>query len=348
MQEGNHVTDFGYIAKLQDATGKVIAAAPMSIDAVTRGYACSSAGNSACFMLNITLSFEAKDIPDGTADGKLSLCHAKDLSAKPEDAVCESLGDGSAFDPLRVWQYLDLAVTYAVKDRKIEVTKYAGMPGDPNGENILLLYHPAFAFAAPGACEINLTSPLVLDLSGDGKIALTSPYAKDVAVNFDWRGNGKPERTGWVAGGDGFLVLDGVASDLNGKDLFGEFTRRLDGKAVTGKSFPNGFEALAQLDANADGKIDAKDPGFSRLKVWIDRNQNGKAELGEMTALADVGIVELSLERHEVVGAARRDGSGNEIWFTGSFKTKDGASHLIADVWFKSRHGAEVAAGGRP
>lgn len=343
--EGYHVTDFGYVAQLHNAAGQLIAAAPMSIDAVTRGHACDTRGDAACFMMNIALTFAADSLNDGAADGKLSLCMASDLTAKPEGATCRSMPHTSG-NANRRWEYIDLPVSYNIKDRQIEITKYDGMPGDPKGENILLLFHPAFAFAAPGACEVDLRSPLVLDLSGNGKLDLISAKAQGEtgSITFDWNGNGKRVSTGWVAGGDGFLVIDAAKPDLNGRELFGEFTKRLDGKQKSSKNFANGFDALAQLDANGDGRIDAGDPGFSRLKVWIDRNQNGRAESDELQTLSVAGIAKLSLAKASVDEGSRRDPSGNEIWLRGSYTTKDGKDHLIADVWFKSRSGVDVSA----
>ena len=38
---------------------------------------------------------------------------------------------------------------------------------------------------------------------------------------------------------------------------------------------PNGFPALAVLDTNGDGIVDAADPLFNELKVWIDADGDG-------------------------------------------------------------------------
>ena len=37
----------------------------------------------------------------------------------------------------------------------------------------------------------------------------------------------------------------------------------------------NGYQALADLDTNHDGVINAQDPGFSQLMIWQDVNGDG-------------------------------------------------------------------------
>ena len=67
------------------------------------------------------------------------------------------------------------------------------------------------------------TSPLVLDINGDGAINLVS--LDNSTVNFDFWSDGFAERAGWVAPGDGFLVRDvdndGNATKDFGSNLFG-------------------------------------------------------------------------------------------------------------------------------
>jgi hypothetical protein len=94
--------------------------------------------------------------------------------------------------------------------------------------------------------------PLVLDLDGDG---IETTNVNTAANYFDHDGDGFVERTGWVDSDDGFLVMDrngdGMIND--DKELFGDHTILKDGTRAT-----NGFQALAELDSNKDGKIDSK------------------------------------------------------------------------------------------
>jgi hypothetical protein len=95
-----------------------------------------------------------------------------------------------------------------------------------------------FQYAAP------FTTPLVLDLDGDG-IELTS--VNGATAFFDVGVDGFAEATGCVAADDGLLVLDvnGNGRIDNGSELFGDQT-----------GHAHGFLALAQHDDNGDGVVD--------------------------------------------------------------------------------------------
>jgi len=111
-------------------------------------------------------------------------------------------------------------------------------------------------------------SPLVFDLDDDGIETTIVGYG----TYFDHDGNGFAERTGWVGPDDGFLVMDRNGNGYidNGTELFGNHTILSNGKKAA-----NGFQALAELDDNKDGKIDASDAAYSQLKVWQDLDSDG-------------------------------------------------------------------------
>jgi hypothetical protein len=96
------------------------------------------------------------------------------------------------------------------------------------------------------------------DLCGDNTplvIAFDSePITFTAGVPFD----APTPTTPWLAldrNGNG--RIDGAA------ELFGSDTVLADGTHA-----PNGFIALAELDANGDGLIDASDPAFASLQLW--------------------------------------------------------------------------------
>lgn len=130
--------------------------------------------------------------------------------------------------------------------------------------------------------------PIILDLDGDGleTVGLASN------VYFDHDGDGVQTKTGWAGRDDALLVWDRNANGTidTGAELFGDFTVLPNGTLA-----PNGFAALAALDANGDGILDASDPAFAELKLWRDIDQNGATGTGELISLADAGIVSLDL-----------------------------------------------------
>ena len=79
---------------------------------------------------------------------------------------------------------------------------------------------------------------------------------------------------------------------------------------------PNGFAALASLDSNNDGIIDANDAAFADLKLWRDTNQDGTTNSGELITLAQAGIVSLNLAN---VLKNQATGNGNTLTREGSF-----------------------------
>ena len=158
--------------------------------------------------------------------------------------------------------------------------------------------------------------PIILDLDGDGleTVGLASN------VYFDHDGDGVLTKTGWAGANDALLVWDrnGNGTIDTGAELFGDFTPLPDGTLA-----PNGFAALAALDANGDGVIDASDPAFHELKLWRDTSQDGQTGAGELITLADAGIVSLNLA-HTLKN--QNLANGNQLTREGSFTRLDGTT----------------------
>ena len=133
------------------------------------------------------------------------------------------------------------------------------------------------------------TSPLVLDLNGDG----VKTVGLNANIYFDHDNNGFAELTGWADPNDGLLVLDknGNGKIDNGTELFGNNTFLINGKKAA-----NGFEALGSFDFNDDQKINSSDAIFNQLKIWQDKNSNGKVDDNELLTLSQVNIKSLKCE----------------------------------------------------
>lgn len=178
-----------------------------------------------------------------------------------------------------------------------------------------------------GTCVFRV-SPIVLDLTQDGQIGVTGDTSSidkginntiGTTVEFDIDGDGKLDTIEWIDGlGDGLLVdnRDGnAANDMNGTRLFGDE----DGK------YSNGYEKLALLDIDGDGKLSADE--LTGLSVWID-NGDAKVQDGELKTLAELEITSISTQMTESTGI---DGKMHME----SVATKiDGTEIMTEDVWF--------------
>jgi hypothetical protein len=175
-------------------------------------------------------------------------------------------------------------------------------------------------------------TPIVLDLNGDG----IHTTAAAQGVNFDLNANGQAHKVGWVDSTDGLLAFDRNGDGVinNGSELFGSATQTATGKAA------NGFAAMASMDSNGDGVLNALDVNWDKLKVWVDANHNGVTDAGELKSLSAYGITSLNL--HADAGTVTDH--GNFLGMTSNYTTADGASHAMADVWFANAHGGTQAA----
>ena len=169
--------------------------------------------------------------------------------------------------------------------------------------------------------EINFSDPLVLDLDGDG-IELTRT---EDGVEFDIDGDGVKEQTAFIKGDDALLYLDqnGNGTVDNGKELFGD----QEGDA-------NGYSELARYDENNDGKIDDLDAIYTELRLWQDKNQDGKNQSTESMSLLEAGIKSIQLKYNEIM---KDDNKGNKIGQTSEFTRIDGSKGYSADMLFRTQ-----------
>jgi hypothetical protein len=141
--------------------------------------------------------------------------------------------------------------------------------------------------------------------------------------------HGAPVATDWPTAATPWLALDRNGDGVidRGDELFGD--------AVPGAR--NGFEALAQLDANHDGTIDARDPAFAALVLWADRDGDRRGTTDELTPLASVVTAIPLASTRDVRCDSRGDCEGER----GSMHWRDatGAAHTgaVVDVYLPTR-----------
>ena len=202
----------------------------------------------------------------------------------------------------------------------------------------LVVVTATIVLAPPAAACKSPTSPIVLDLNGDGigtSNLLSSP------VHFDLDGDGRAEQAGWTSqyDSDGFLWLDRNGNGVpdSGRELFGDATELSDGTMAA-----NGFMAIAEYDSqplggNGDDEITAADAIYPFLRVWTDRNHNGQLDTGEDQSLSDLHIAVLSLkyDRSHMV-----DGCMNLHRFKSRYimrNDKRSFSREMTDIFFQTR-----------
>jgi Ca2+-binding RTX toxin-like protein len=187
---------------------------------------------------------------------------------------------------------------------------------DPRTATLDSLYkYVSLALKAGFGVGLPGSDPLVLDLDGDG-VELIRREAS--SIYFDVDADGFAERTAWVGADDGLLARD---LDSNGRidnvvELFGD-------------ADTPGFTALAALDSNSDGKIDASDAEFASLRVWRDLDGDAYTDAGELQTLTEAGITEISLTNSAPV---EDEVLGSTVRAEGSFKRSDNSTGVIADV----------------
>ncbi len=157
--------------------------------------------------------------------------------------------------------------------------------------------------------------PLVVDLDGDGIEAVgdspINPY-------FDMNEDGFAERSGWLRGGDAFLVQD---QNENGKiDDIGE---------MFGAPGVDGYTELATLDTNMDGKIDESDSAWGSLRLWRDTNFNGITDEGELLTLESQDIVSFNVAPTVTTPDQQ---NGYTITETGTFTRGDSSTGMTGNV----------------
>jgi hypothetical protein len=131
-------------------------------------------------------------------------------------------------------------------------------------------------------------TPLVLSFTGEAPAF--APAGVDA---FDLTGKGVSMVSDWPTAATPWLALDRNADGRisDGTELFGSAVRLADGSRAE-----NGFDALAELDANADGRVDAADPRFAELRIWADADADRMTDQGELRPASTGAVRLISIE----------------------------------------------------
>jgi hypothetical protein len=214
---------------------------------------------------------------------------------------------------------------WGAKARRNRIVSSAGQshvtPASPKGilDSSTGLIGPA-ALLAFSDRNIGTLSAILLDLDRDGLEARR--YDKTRAL-FDMDGDGVRDDTGWVSGGDGMLVID--------RDGDGQITSPAEISFLSEQEgLKSAWVGLSLLDTSKDGNLSSADTRFGELRIWVDRNANGVTDAGELQALADWNITEISLTSTPV-DASVKPGSNLPL-ATAIFTRGDGVTGTIGSV----------------
>lgn len=109
---------------------------------------------------------------------------------------------------------------------------------------------------------------------------------RTASVAFDADGTGLQKKWTWITKDAAWLVYDPKNSGqvTSALQLFGNVTFWM--------FWDTGYDALAALDDNRDGRLSGKE--LNGLSLWHDANGNGISDRGEVKPLAEYGIAALS------------------------------------------------------
>lgn len=78
------------------------------------------------------------------------------------------------------------------------------------------------------------------------------------------------------------IYAEGVGTEAYTKNSDGSITK-------------SGYQALSYYDTNNDGVVNSTDTRFNELSLWIDSNQDGVTDTGELKTLSEMGVTSLTL-----------------------------------------------------
>tara|TARA_B100001123_G_C15266963_1_gene1008801 strand:+ start:294 stop:1169 length:876 start_codon:yes stop_codon:yes gene_type:complete len=254
-----------------------------------------------------------------SVDTQVTIFNSNGSSFRINDDASTSLGGGGSVSILD-----SFLVFPAVSEGGTFFVAVSSFNNDPSRSG-------PFAFDGRGfssgdyTLQLSRTSsvdPLVLDLSGDG---IVLPTINSERVSFDMNGNGALDRTYWITGDDAFLAMDiNNNGSIDGiHELFSEY--------FSG-GYDSGLSAIQELDKNADGMLDEKDPSWEDILVWRDIDVDGQSSLGEIGSLSQYDISGIALSIDDDGDETDTDQVSSNV--VGSMLRSSGEDWLMSEIEF--------------
>lgn len=181
-------------------------------------------------------------------------------------------------------------------------------------------------------------SPLVVDFRDNNSEAIPMTSI-DEGIKFDLLGeNSFPyahakKQISWVKDAAVmFLVKPNKKGEVNGiNEMFGDNTMGPDGQFAA-----NGYLSLAKYKLSKnDTAITEKNPVFKELRLWSDKNFDGKAQPNELLTLKEMKVKEIKLGYDK--NYVKRDTHGNEVRYRSEVVLNNKKTVPMYDIFFKYR-----------
>jgi hypothetical protein len=142
-------------------------------------------------------------------------------------------------------------------------------------------------------------TPLIFTFDNDTSL---QQLMADKSVAFDLNGTHLPQRYYWLKPNAAVLVWDpdGSGHITTGRQLFGSVTWWM--------FWSDAYQALAALDDDASGWLEGAE--LAGLAVWLDRDQDGVSDRGEVVAIADTPIAAIAAHASGMSGVTVMNARG--------------------------------------
>jgi hypothetical protein len=267
---------------------------------------------SAIALYEMVLQFDRYDV-----SSRLGLAWALEQSEQDQEALEQYRRVAAA-----AWPAEEGAITglYAgamtiFQEAATAVLRYLDADANADAAEIADLHRKLATFDEIG----RFVTPILVPLSAND--AFDVLVDSDAGVAFDLDGSGLARRWGWITPRAAWLVWDPQRSGRieGGLQLFGSVSFFV--------FWDDGYEALAALDDDGDGKLAGEE--LEGLALWADADGDGISDPGEVLPVAEHGIVSIATTSQRHAGGFEFNPAGVE--------SADGATRATYDWIVEAR-----------
>jgi hypothetical protein len=173
-------------------------------------------------------------------------------------------------------------------------------------------------------------APIVISLREGAEIKLTS--LEDSSTYFKYDGT-HPVKTSWISDKDALLVYDHDGSKAVNDGSKIVFTTWAPNAKSDFEAFLTAVDKDGNklFDSNGDGIFDRSDEKFDQFYLWQDKNVNGAVDDGELTSLAEAGLLSIDFNAQASSDVEGVGHTANVNWACGAITTA-GDAVFVSEV----------------